>query len=82
MTIWQLLSDMDIIADKPNAAELARVIGCHRSYMHRVLAGTRGLSVARAVKIYREKSVKIGPITQLTDTEIQALEDMGGRLEA
>lgn len=77
MTLKELLNQPGI-----TAAALARDVGCHRSYITRAAAGDRTLSTAAAIKIWRARKVKVGPIADATAAEIKALERLGPQSRA
>jgi hypothetical protein len=62
-------------AAKP--ADLARDVGCHRSYITRA-AQADTLSLGAAVKIWRARAVKIGPLSGLADHEVEVLARFSG----
>jgi hypothetical protein len=77
MTLEQLLQLPGV-----TAAALARDVGCHRSYITRAAKGDRQLSTAAAIKIWRARGVKLGPIASATDPEIKVLERLGPQSRA
>ena len=73
MTLQELLSQPGI-----TAASIARDVGCHRSYITRAAAGDRPLSTQAAIKIWRARGIKVGPIDGATDAEVETLARFGG----
>ncbi|MDP3491778.1 MAG: helix-turn-helix transcriptional regulator [Hyphomonadaceae bacterium] len=65
-------------AEGITAAELARRIGCGKSYLSRVKNG-KPLSRPAAIKIFHQTGRKIGPIAGATDEEILAFEKFSAR---
>lgn len=68
MELRELLTSKSV---KPG--ELARVIGCHKSYVSHVLGGRKKLTRRAAVAIFAEYKAKIGPIAELSDAECRVL---------
>jgi plasmid maintenance system antidote protein VapI len=62
------------------AAELARRIDRKKSYLSHVIAGRKKLGRPTAIAIYRETAVKIGPIANMSDSDIDVLERLGGEI--
>lgn len=73
MDLQQLLSDRSI-----RPVDVARVIGCHKSYVSHVTAGRKKLTQRAALALFAEYGVKLGPVSHLTDADCKAL----ARIEA
>lgn len=58
--------------------ELARMIGRSRSHISHLLADRRALGRPAAIAIYRKTGEKLGPIADLSDSDIEVLERVGG----
>lgn len=67
--IEKLLNDRAL---KP--IELARLIGCSRSHISHLRSGNKTLHRPMAIAIYRKIGAKIGPIADLSDSDIEVLE--------
>lgn len=65
-------------AKKLTAAELARRIGKSKSHLSHVLADRKTLSRNTAIAIFRETGAKIGPLSALSDADVEVL----ARIEA
>lgn len=65
----------ELIAAKGfKVAELARLAGCNKSYLHHVMDEKKPLSRRVAIRIYRQTGERVGPIAQATPAEIDVLE--------
>jgi plasmid maintenance system antidote protein VapI len=54
--------------------EIAADLGCDPSMVSHVVAGNKPLSRRMAIKLFRERGVRIGPLVNATDEEIDTLE--------
>lgn len=63
---------------KLKPVELARMIGRSRSHISHLLADRRSLGRPAAIAIYRQTGEKLGPIADLSDSDIEVLERVGG----
>lgn len=71
----------EIVAQVGGQSELAKRIGCNKSYVNR--ACTKGQAgPALAVRIYRALKVRTGPVVGATDEEIDLMERLFVRREA
>jgi plasmid maintenance system antidote protein VapI len=73
MDLSELLSER-----KLRPVDLARVIGCHKSYVSHVTGQRKKLTRGAALRIFEVYGVKLAPIENLTDAECRAL----ARIEA
>lgn len=76
LTMWQLLHmnlKQYVAETKTPAAALARDAGCGRSYITHILADRKTLSRAAAIRIWQVRGVKLDPIANATDEEIEVL---------
>lgn len=62
----------------PDIAATLRDIGVNRSYAWQIANGKRAPSPKLAVRIFREAGLKLGPIANLSDAEIDGVEKMHG----
>ena len=53
---------------------LAEAIGISQSYASQLLSGARPISAAQAIKAYRATGVRLSPIAEATEAEIEVLE--------
>jgi transcriptional regulator with XRE-family HTH domain len=60
-------------------SELARAMGISRPFASQVLTGARSMPRKLAIRIYRWKGVKLGPIEDATHQEIETLERFEAR---
>lgn len=63
---------MQTFPTKPTV--LSDMLGISVPYASQLLSGSRGWTRALAIKAYRVSGVKIGPIAEATDDEINVLE--------
>lgn len=63
---------MQTLPDKPTA--LAEFLSISTPYASQLLSGQRPWPRALAIAAYRKAGVKLGPIAQATDEEIEILE--------
>ncbi len=63
-----------LASESLTAAELARIIGKSRSHLSHVKAGRRSLGRPAAIAIFRKTGQKLGPIANLSDSDIDVLE--------
>jgi len=61
-------------------AERLRAAGVSASYASQLSRSVRKPSQRLAIKLYRETGVKLGPIANATDSEIDALESLLGKV--
>ena len=54
--------------------ELADAVRCSVPFASQVISGAKPLPRAMAIKIYRWKKIKLGPIANATDEQIKTLE--------
>lgn len=60
-------------------SELAKEAGISVPFASQVIGGVKPLPRALAIKIYRWKGLKLGPIAEASDTDIDVLERFEGR---
>lgn len=53
--------------------ELAARLGKSRSYVSKILSGKRNPALPLALNIYRHAGLKLGPLADKTDSEIETL---------
>lgn len=70
------MNDLEALLDSESltAAELARLIGKSKSHLSHVMAGRRSLGRPAAIAIFRKTGQKLGPIANLSDSDIDVLE--------
>lgn len=68
MDVSQLLSDKGL-----RPVDLARVIGCHKSYVSHLTGNRKRLSRPAALAIFKEYRIKMGPLEALSDAECRVL---------
>lgn len=68
----------DDAPDTLKPTKLAEALGISLPYASQLLGGTRTINPALAVRIYRATGVKLGPITEATDAEIDVVERFNG----
>lgn len=73
MNVSELLTDKSL-----RPVDLARVLGCHKSYVSHVTAGRKKLTKPAALKIFSAYGVKMGPIADYSDADCRTL----ARIEA
>lgn len=71
----------EIVAHVGGQSELAKRIGCNKSYVSRAVAKGRA-GPALAVRIYRKLELRTGPVVDATDDEIDMMERLSVRREA
>lgn len=71
---------METLPDKPTP--LAKLLSISTPYASQLLSGNRPWPQSLAIAAYRKTGVKIGPIAQATDDEIDVLERFDPRAEA
>lgn len=64
---------MDTEADKLTPTKLSQAIGVSVPYASQLLSGERTPPVPTAIRIYRATHLKMGPIANATDDEIDVL---------
>jgi hypothetical protein len=60
-------------------SELALAMGISRPFASQVLTGVKPMPRALAIRIFRWRGVKLGPIAAATDEDIDVLERFEGR---
>jgi hypothetical protein len=60
-------------------SELALAMGISRAFASQVLTGVKPMPRALAIRIFRWKGVKLGPIAAASEDEITVLERFEGR---
>lgn len=68
MEVSELLSDKGL-----RPVDLARVIGCHKSYVSHLTGRRKKLSRPAALAIFKEWRIKMGPLAELSDAECRLL---------
>lgn len=53
--------------------DVARVIGCHKSYVSHVTGQRKKLTQRAALALFQTYNVKLGPIANLSDADCKAL---------
>lgn len=71
----------EIVAQVGGQSELAKRIGCNKSYVSRACSKGRA-GPALAVRIYRNLRLRTGPVVDATDEEIDLMERLFVRSEA
>ena len=71
-----------VTASEAKLSDLAADLGCDPSFVSHIRSGAKPLPTSAAIRLYRVRGVKLGPISNATDEEIEVLARFHGEQAA